>query len=349
MLQDMNQIAQRLSQWLTAQGAPRSTVTQLKSSSGGYSNITLLATFSQPDGSDPLDMVVRIQPKTAAVYPDCDVRLQYRTMELLQNSGLPVPRLYGLELNPEVLGAPFFIMGRLEGQVPAENPLYHLEGWLHDLDTASIRRHWFAGIDGFAQLSKLDWKALGFSFLLPPAGTTPLQQQLAYYEHMLSWSESISGQHYEWLHRGLQWLQRHQPRNEPEALSWGDAKMGNCVFKNGQLSGMLDWERPAIANPVDDLSWWLMLDESLCTGFGLPRLAGLPSREESIAHWEAASGHSAEHLPYYDVFSAWRFTLVMSRIGHIFTQRGWVAADQRMDHNNGGSTLLKNLALQYDF
>ena len=179
MLQDMNLLTQKLSQWLREQEQPRCEVAQLQPSSGGYSNITLLGSFSTPDGSDTQDVVVRIQPQTAAVYPDCDVRIQYRTMELLQSSGLPVPRLYGLETDASVLGAPFFIMGRIAGQVPAENPLYHLEGWLHDLDKASIRQHWFAGLDGVARLSRLDWRAQGFSFLLPPEGTTPLQQQLA--------------------------------------------------------------------------------------------------------------------------------------------------------------------------
>lgn len=349
MLDDMNLLAQKLGDWLRAKGQPLCEVSQLRPSSGGYSNITLLGSFSKPDGTDAQDVVVRIQPQTAAVYPDCDVSVQYQTMQLLQSSGLPVPSLHGLETDPGVLGAPFFIMGRIAGQVPAENPIYHLQGWLHDLDEPQIRQHWFAGLDGVARLSRLDWKAAGFAFLLPPDGVTPLQQQLAYYENMLKWSESLSGQHYEWLHRGLKWLKANQPSNEPLALSWGDAKLGNCVFDDGKLSGMLDWERPAIANPVDDLSWWLMLDESLCTGVGQPRLAGLPSREESIAWWEKASGHSAADLPYYDVFSAWRFALVMSRIGHIFTQRGWISADYQLDHNNGGTTLLKLLAPQHGF
>lgn len=349
MLEDMNQVALQLNQWLCAQGQSRTEVTQLRPSTGGFSNITLLATLSRPDGSDAHDVVIRVQPQTASVYPDCDVQVQYRTMKLLQTSGLPVPKLHGLETDGRILGSPFFIMSRIDGKVPQENPLYHLEGWLHDLDPAAIRQHWFAGLEGIARLSRLDWKKQGFNFLQPPAGSTPLQQQLAYYQNMLVWSESLSAQHYEWLHRGLQWLQKNQPSDEPQALSWGDAKLGNCVFKDGQLSGMLDWERPAIANPVDDLSWWLMLDESLCTGFGLPRLDGLPSREESIAFWEKASGHSAADLPYYDVFSAWRFSLVMSRIGHIFTQRGWVEPEKRMDHLNGGSTLLKALAEQHDF
>ena len=349
MLQDLNLVATQLSQWLRQRGEALTEVSDLRASSGGYSNITLLGTLRSAEGRAARDIVVRIQPQTAAVYPDCDVQLQYRTMELLQPSGLPVPPLYGLETHPQVLGAPFFIMGRLPGLVPAENPIYHLEGWLHDLPPEQVRQHWFAGLDGVAALSRLDWQALGFDFLLPPAGTTALQHQLGYYHHMLTWSESLSGEHYEWLHRGLAWLQQHQPQDEPLALSWGDAKLGNCVFDQGRLSGMLDWERPALANPVDDLAWWLMLDDSLCTGFGLPRLAALPSREESIAHWERASGHSARDLPYYDVFAAWRFSLVMTRIGHIFTQRGWVPAEHRMDHNNGGATLLKQHAQALGF
>lgn len=349
MLQDMTFVAEQLTHWLRTQGEAHSEVSELRPSSGGYSNITLLGTLRTPDGTSSRDIVVRIQPQGAAVYPDCDVQTQYRTMALLQNSGLPVPTLHGLETGTEPLGAPFFIMGRLPGRVPEENPLYHLEGWFNELTPDQQRQHWFAGVDGFAQLAQLDWQALGFDFLRPPPGTTPLQHQLAYYEHMLHWSEGLSGQPYELLRRGLKWLQQHQPQDEPIALSWGDAKLGNCVFQEGRLTGMLDWERPALANPVDDLSWWLMLDQSLCTGYGIPRLAGLPSREETVAHWEQASGFSARDLPYYDVFSAWRFSLVMTRIGRIFTERGWVAADQRMDLNNGGSTLLKLLADQHGF
>ena len=357
-MNDMNAVAERLQAWLNAQGiqgqgvqGPQATegvqVRALQSASGGYSNITLLGELHGP--AQPQAIVVRIQPEGAAVFPDCDVQAQYRTMQLLQGSGLPVPPLLGLEMDPAVLGAPFFIMGRLPGQVPNENPLYHLEGWFHDLPPPQLRQHWFAGIDGIAALSRLDWRALGFSFLMPAAGESPLARQLGDYRDMLHWSEGLSGRTYPLLWRCLQWLEAHAPQDEPVSLSWGDAKLGNCVFKDGQLSGMLDWERPALANPVDDLSWWLMLDESLCTGYGVPRLAGLPSREETVAHWERASGFGAQDLPYYDVLSAWRFAIVMTRIGHIFTQRGWVPPEAEMDLRNGGSRLVELLAERHHF
>ena len=92
-----------------------------------------------------------------------------------------------------------------------------------------------------------------------------------------------------------------------------------------------------------------MLDESLCTGYGVPRLAGLPARDETIAHWERASGFSARQLPYYDVFAAWRFAIVMTRIGRIFTERGWVPPEAHMDLRNGGSRLVELLAERHQF
>jgi aminoglycoside phosphotransferase (APT) family kinase protein len=340
---DMPALLEKINPWLARQHAEKYQVKSLQSANGGYSNITLVGELTQHHGNGPSGIVVRIQPEGAAVFPDCDVRAQYQTMHLLKQAGMPVPSLLGLEMQPSVLGAPFFVMSRVEGQVPNENPLYHLEGWFHDLKPEEIKQCWFSGIEGLGKLAKLDWQSAGFQFLLPPQGQTALEHQIQYYKNMLRWSEQLSGKHYALLDRCLNWLVANQPNTNALSLSWGDAKLGNCVFQNGQLTGMLDWERPALSNPVDDLSWWLMLDQSLCTGYGVPRLAHLPSREETIAHWEKVSGFSAEDLHYYDVFSAWRFAIIMTRIGRIFTERGWVPVEAEMDLRNGGSRLVEML------
>src|SRR5690606_26617607 len=180
-------------------------------------------------------------------------------------------------------------------------------------------------------------------------GRTALAQQLDYYRDAVEWAERLH-RPYPHLHRAYQWLVENQPVDEPLALSWADAKLGNCVYHDdGRLVGVLDWEQATLASPVDDLAWWLMLDESLCTGYGLPRLAGLPSREETVAHWERASGFSARHLPYYDVFAAWRMAYVMARIGTVFMERGWAPRESDMDIRNGGATLLAMHAARLGF
>ena len=352
MIDDLEDLARRLEGWLAAQHPERAplAVSQLKRSDAGYSNITVLGELKWTlDGAtQQLPIVLRIQPQESSVYPDCDIVRQYRVMAALAGSAVPVPRLLGLETDVAPLGAPFFLMQRIEGRVPNENPLYHLEGWFHDLGVDALRQHWFSGIDTIAAITRLDWRALGLDFLQPPTGRTPLAHQLAYYRDAVAWAERL-GRPYPHLHAAYDWLLANQPADEPLALSWADAKLGNCVYRDGRVVGVLDWEQACLANPVDDLAWWLMLDESMSSGYGVPRLAGLPSRDETVAHWQRASGRSARDLPYYDVYAAWRMAYVMARIGTVFMQRGWVPRESQMDLQNGGSALLARHAARLGF
>lgn len=325
-------------------------VTDLHPAAGGFSNVTLLGSVQwlHGAGSEAQDIVLRLQAPAGGVFEQADVARQYQTLQRLQGSGIPVPALLGLQTDATTLGAPFYVMHRVPGQVPNENPLYHLEGWFHDLDEPALRAHWFSGIDTLAAISRVDWRARGFGELLPRPGTTPLAHHLQHYHRHLQWAESLA-QPYPQLHAAHRWLLAHQPANEPVALCWGDAKLGNCVFSKGRVVAALDWEMVALSNPVDDLAWWLVLDESLCTGYGLPRLHGLPSREVSVSRWQTASGHSARDLPYYEVFAAWRFAILMARIGTLFMQRGLAPRESAMDVDNGGANLLHLLAQRHGF
>ena len=337
----MVELAPRLLEWLRAAHPERSGLElgSLSAPTAGYSNVTLLGSlrWQGPRGPQGHDFVLRLQPAGDSIYPDHDVLRQCRVMQALAGSGLPVPKLLGIEHDPAILGSPFYLMERLEGRVPNENPLYHLEGWFHDLPAAEQRRCWLAGIEAVGRMARLDWQALGLGFLLHGAG---LSAQLDYYSKAIRWAEVLAGRQYPLLHAAEAWLRANRPPDRQLAFSWGDAKLGNCLYLDGELVGVLDFEQATLADPVDDFAWWLMLDDSLSRGYGVPRLAGLPSRAESIAAWERASGQSASHLEYYEVHAAWRMAFVMARIAHIFKSRGWIAADSDMDSRNGGATLL---------
>jgi len=353
MIEDLDQVASRLADWLARRYPERMglRVEGLKRSDGGYSNITVLGRleWTERGRAQAQEIVLRVQPQASSVYPDCDIHRQYRVMEALAGSEVPVPVLLGLEGDAALLGAPFFVMERIAGRVPNENPLYHLEGWFHDLPLEALRRHWFSGVDTIAAIARVDWRGRGLESLQPPPGRTALARQLEYYRDAVAWAERLS-RPYPHLHGAYEWLVSHKPVDEPLTLSWGDAKLGNCVYgPDGRVVGALDWEQAALTSPVDDLAWWLMLDESTSTGYGVPRLAGLPSREETVAHWERASGFSAKHLPYYDVYAAWRMAYVMARIGTVFMERGWVPRESEMDVRNGGAALLAMHAARLGF
>lgn len=352
-------LAARLLRWIRAGGLPLAmpdgmavpcdalALAPLAAPGAGYSNVTLIGEVqgTGPWAAARRGFVLRMQPPGDAIYPDHDVRKQHRVLRALHAAGLPVPAVLGAGDDADVLGGPFFLMARADGRVPNENPQYHVGGWFHDLPAEEQRACWMAGIGAVAQLARLDWRAAGLGFLDPGDGVSPLLRQLDHYDRALEWAERLAGRGYPLLRAAGAWLRANRPpedgasRGSP-AFSWGDAKLGNCVFHEGRLAAILDFEQATLADPVDDLAWWLMLDESLSRGYGAPRLASLPTREETVAEWERVSGREARHLDYYEVFAAWRMGFVMARIAHIFKQRGWIPAGSDMDERNGGATLL---------
>ncbi|NBU25329.1 MAG: phosphotransferase family protein [Gammaproteobacteria bacterium] len=213
------------------------------------------------------------------------------------------------------------------------------------MPVAARREAWFDGIRAVARLARLDWRAAGLGFLATAEaaaddGREPLDRQLDHYAAAIRWAEERAGREYPLLRAAEPWLRANRPAGAPVAFSWGDAKLGNCLYRDGRLVAMLDFEQATLTHPVDDLAWWLMLDDSLSRGYGVPRLEGLPTRAESVAAWEAESGLVARDLDYLEVFAAWRMAFVMARIAFLFRARGWIPADSDMDVRNGGATLL---------
>jgi aminoglycoside phosphotransferase (APT) family kinase protein len=351
-MHDPTAAAEALARWFALRhpGSGELSVHHRDTPLGGYSNLTWPVTVDGPlqGFAAPVDCVVRLQSEGDGVFPDNDVARQFDTLQRLGGSGLPVPAVHGFEPDARVLGAPFYVMSRIAGRVPNENPLYHLEGWLHDLRPEEQAGHWRAGLSLIARISRVDWRASGLAHLGPNDSRAALRHQLDAGLRHVRWAESL-GRPYPLLHAAHRWLVANAPGDEPVVLQWGDAKLGNCVFDDGALVGALDWETASLGSPVADLAWWLMHDEALSAGYGVPRLAGLPGREASIAHWEQASGYPAATLPYHEVMAAWRFATIMARIGTIFMQRGWVPGDSAMDLDNGAAAVLARLAGVHGF
>jgi len=244
------------------------------------------------------------------VFPEYDLSLQYRVMERLADTSVPVPKLLGFEEDPSVLGVSFFVMERIEGRCPLENPPYHAQGWLTEVSAQERAALWDNGLVVLGELSGIDWRDKGFDFLdRPDRGVTPLQQQLHFYRNYFAWVRQ--GRAFPLAEEAFVWLEAHQPKCEPVGLCWGDAKLANMLFEGSRCVAALDWEMAHLGNPVDDLAWYTILDRSLSEGCNIPRLDGFPSREDTVARWEELTGRRAEHLGYYEVFGALRLAVII--------------------------------------
>lgn len=316
---DLEQDAPKFFRWLRARlpGASDVRMSPLVApQSSGFSNETLLFDlgFTRDGERHERGLVVRIQPTGYQVFPEYDLRLQYETMRLLASTDVPVPEVFWLEEgDTSIFGAPFYVMGRVEGRVPPDQPPYHAGGWLHEATPAEREAIWLGGFDVMARIHRLDPDATGFGFLRrPELGVSGLDQELAYYERYFEWA--AAGRPQPVIEAAREWLLKHKPADEPEGLAWGDARIGNVIYEGTTPAAVLDWEMVSVGSPEKDVGWAIFLDRHHSEGIGTPRLPGFPSYADTVAFYEERSGHRVRHLDYYQVYAGYRFGIVMLRI-----------------------------------
>jgi aminoglycoside phosphotransferase (APT) family kinase protein len=317
----------------------------------GFSNETLIfdAAYGVDGRPHTASYAVRVAPNGYALFPDAVFETQYRVLQLVgEHTTIPVPGVRWLERDPAVLGAPFFVMDEISGRAPADNPPYHVSGWLHEVSRQQRAKIWWGAIDTIADLHRLDWRGLDLDFLdRPELGVAGLDQQLAYYRGFL---ESVeASEPVPAARRALEWLEAHRPGDEELVLCWGDARIGNVLYDDaGDRVGVLDWEMACLGAPAQDLGWALYMDRHHSEGCGVPRLAGFPSREETIAHYEQRSGIAVRDLDFYVAFAALRFTVILARINVLFKQWGLRPADDPSPGDNTSTRLTETILAELE-
>lgn len=320
----------------------------------GYSNDTLLGNLDYRLDGEAVHrpLVFRVSPSGFPVFPFYDIPRQFDIMRALEaNTDVPVPHCLWKELDRDVLGEQFYVMDFIDGDVPADNPPFTVEGFVHDATPKQRSRLWHSGVERLARIAAVQPARDGLDFLLwPDDGRSPIAHHLEYYEHYYRWA--AEGRENPVGEAALEWLRANMPADEPVGLIWGDARPTNQISQNFEVVAVIDWEMAATGNPEADLGWWLFLDRfTLETGNGQPqyagvaRLEGQPTPEQIVAQWEAQTGRTARHLHYYQVFAGFRFVPVMLRMMQQVTELGMLPAEflPQLERNNGVTQLLADL------
>lgn len=334
---DLEDVRTRLTQWLQGKmpAAQELGISRLKQPGAGLSNETYLFELSWRAGgtqrAQPL--VVRLQPADFLIFPEYDLRAQFRIMSCLASTDVPVPTVLWFEENTSILGCPFYVMEKTDGVVPSEVPPYHAFGMCYDATPERRTKMWWSGVETLARIHRLDWKRLGLSFLGDPGGgTQPLDRQLAYQEHYLDWVRGDTPQPL--LAATLAWLQQNRFAPSRVTLCWGDSRIPNMILREDQVVAVLDWEMAFLGDPEADLGWWLFLDWTSCEGNGIPRLRGFPEAEETIRRYEQLTGLKVEHAFYYEVFAAFRYGIILARVAQRLKEIGAPMPTADFEFNN---------------
>jgi aminoglycoside phosphotransferase (APT) family kinase protein len=284
----------------------------------GHSSETIMfdASWSSGDGRHEERLVLRTAPSGHTVFPTYDLGLQYEVIQRVgQASDIPLPPLRWYEPDPQFIGKEFFVMGRVDGQVPPDRLPYTMQGWLLEESTPEEQRQLqLNGIEILARLHAIDWRAAGLDILDQRRyGATGLDQQLGFYEAFLAWGR---GEHpHERLHEVARWLRANTPDPEPEpVLNWGDARIGNMLFVDHRPVAVLDWEMATLGPPQVDLAWSCLLERFFSAELGVPNLPGFLPIDGVVAHYEQVSGRTVGDLGWYTVWAAFRYAVVMMRI-----------------------------------
>jgi aminoglycoside phosphotransferase (APT) family kinase protein len=345
----------RLEAWLATRipGAESVRLGALQRLSGGYSAETIvLETSVRRTGSErPERYVLRREMPEPAVYPaqapglEVEIEIQWRTMDALaRHSRVPLAPLIGFERDARVIGAPFFVMGFVDGVVPSVMPPYAAQGFFADAKPEERARLIDDGLRVLAQIHAVDWRAAGFGWLTPPGVTPGTLRQLGLWERYAE--RELGGRRHPRLSEAFAWLRAHLPREGERdlVLSWGDSRIGNMIWRDFRCVCVTDFENVAIAPRAYDLGWWLMFDRWSHEALGgVPRLAGEPTREEQRALYERHAGVRVGDSFYYEVLAAGRYCAIVVRVMNRSVARGEMPADQRVWLENPATVCLEEL------
>jgi aminoglycoside phosphotransferase (APT) family kinase protein len=271
------------------------------------------------------------------------VGVQYRAMEIAGRHAVPMCPLVGYEADPSVLGQPFFVMGFVDGVIPADVPRYSEAGFLVEEATPEERRRMVrTGFEAMAKVHSIDWRRAGLDWLDASGTGHPTQAaQVELYRAFVA--AQLAGRAHPVMDRALDWLDANDPHDERVGLSWGDSRLGNVIWQDYRPVVVCDWEACALCPTEADVGWWLMFDRTSFDDLGVERMEGFPTREEMIGIYEDVSGREVRHPLYWEVFGAMRYAAIMIPLSDRMVSAGLMPAELDMAVANGVTDTLARL------
>jgi aminoglycoside phosphotransferase (APT) family kinase protein len=292
-----------LARWLQAHLPGFDGRLQVRQYQGGQSNPTYhLATAAG-------EWVLRKKPPGQLLPSAHAVEREYRVMQALAGSAVPVPRMLGLEADAGVIGTPFFVMRHVPGRL--------LGARLVGEGSAAERAAVYDDLARvLAALHRTDWRAAGLADFGRPERF--LERQVARWTAQWQASRTEPVPEMEAL---CEWLPRHLPPDDEATLVHGDYRLGNVLIHptEPRIAAVLDWELATLGHPLADLGY-------CCLMYHLPQAEGgcsdmdlaahhIPSQADFVAAYCRHAGRETPAaLDLFIVFSMFRLAAILAGV-----------------------------------
>ncbi|MFV8169976.1 phosphotransferase family protein [Mycolicibacterium peregrinum] len=328
---DVTTLPSVLSKWLSTVmpgGVTPEITVESGVDSNGMSSETIMLTGRWQENGEPKEQkwVARVAPTQDDVPVFSSYRLDHQ-FEVMRQVGeltdVPVPNVRWMDTTGEVLGTPFFLMDRVDGQVPPDVMPYTFGGnWFADAPIERQRELQDSTVAVLAKLHAIPDAAERFGFLseIDPPGDTPLRRHFGWLKDWYEFSVPDIGRS-PLVERALKWLEDNFPEDiaaSETVLTWGDSRIGNVLYDDFRPAAVLDWEMATLGPRELDVSWIIfahMVFQELSGMAGLPGLPDVMREEDVRATYRELTGAELGDLRWFYIYSGVIWCCVFMRTG----------------------------------
>jgi aminoglycoside phosphotransferase (APT) family kinase protein len=272
---------------------------------GGHSNLTYKVT-----DANGRRFVLRRPPLGHVLASAHDMGREFRIIDALRGTPVPVAPALGFCDDPGVNSAPFYVMDFVDGLV------------IRDRDSAerlltpdARRRASESIVDTMAAIHAVRPDAIGLADLGRHEGYIARQLKRWYGQ----WNQqktrdlpSVDRVHDELLAR--------IPDQGPATLVHGDYRLDNCMIDaSGDVIAVLDWEICTLGDPMADLGllmvYWTGPNDDMSAWTGQACTApGFLDRAAMAERYARVSGRDVSQLDFYTAFAYWKLVCILEGV-----------------------------------
>lgn len=274
----------------------------------GFSNLTYLIRRGAQE------LVLRRSPFGATVKSAHDMGREYTILAHLSPVYPKAPRPLLYCDDASVLGAPFYVMERVEGII-----LRPVMPEAMIPPPARMARIAEAFVDTFAELHAVDFEAAGLGDLGRPQGYVQRQVEGWAKRYRRARTDDVPE-----IERMAAWLAAHQPPESDAALIHNDYKYDNLVLDPAdwtRVRAVLDWEMTTLGDPLMDLGsslgYWIDPGDPPAMQhlhLSPTTLPGNPTRTELVERYAKTSGRDIGHVVFYYVYGLFKLAVIVQQI-----------------------------------
>ena len=267
---------------------------------GGRSNLTFKVA-----GADGTPFVLRRPPLGHVLATAHDMAREHRIIAAVGTTSVPVPPALGLCTDEAVNGAPFYVMGFVDGvvldnpdkaalmapelRVPASHHLIDVLADLHDVDVDAVGLGDLAKREGYVERQLKRWST--------------------------QWEQSKTRE-LPAIDEVARRLSEHIPVQQGVSIAHGDYRFGNCLtdVTAGRIAAVLDWELCTLGDPLADVGYlgvyWFDGEAANLRANDPTPAGGFPAYSAMVERYATRTGRDVGNIDYYVAFSCWRLAVI---------------------------------------